>query len=35
MSSPVSEIPARGGNITSVPSLITEERKGLTKKEIA
>ena len=40
MSSPVTEIPARGGNITSVPSPAnvgngTEERKGLTKKEIA
>jgi 2-oxoglutarate/2-oxoacid ferredoxin oxidoreductase subunit beta len=35
MSSTVTEIPARGGNITGVPSLITEERKGLTKKEIA
>src|ERR1700753_1043040 len=34
MSSSVTEIPARGGNITSVPSP-TEERKGLTKKEIA
>src|SRR5918994_6920613 len=31
------EIPVRGGNITSVatPALPTDERKGLTKKEIA
>ncbi len=35
MSSSITEIPARGGNITSVPTVITEERKGLTKKEIA
>jgi 2-oxoglutarate ferredoxin oxidoreductase subunit beta len=40
MSSSITEIPARGGNITSVPSPATngngvEERKGLTKKEIA
>jgi 2-oxoglutarate ferredoxin oxidoreductase subunit beta len=34
MSSPVSEIPARGGNITVAP-LPDSERKGLTKKEIA
>ena len=36
MSSTITEIPARGGNITSVPSPATnEERKGLTKKELA
>ena len=35
MSSSLTEIPARGGNITSVPALPTEERKGLTKKEMA
>src|SRR5882757_5857058 len=35
MSSSQIEIPARGGNITSVPAPTTEERKGLTKKEIA
>src|SRR6185503_1721881 len=35
MSSTVTEIPARGGNITAVPSLPETERKGLTKKEIS
>jgi 2-oxoglutarate ferredoxin oxidoreductase subunit beta len=35
MSSSVTEIPARGGNITSVTSPATDERKGLTKKDIA
>jgi 2-oxoglutarate ferredoxin oxidoreductase subunit beta len=35
MSSSVTEIPARGGNITSVSTPATEERKGLTKKDIA
>ena len=35
MSSTTTEIPARGGNLTGVPAVITEERKGLTKKEIA
>jgi len=34
MSSSVTDIPARGGNIT-VPSLPDTERKGLTKKEIS
>src|SRR5215468_5362704 len=35
MSSPTSEIPARGGDITSVsPITTTDARKGLTKKEI-
>jgi 2-oxoglutarate ferredoxin oxidoreductase subunit beta len=34
MSSPLTEIPARGGNITAVPA-VTEDRKGLTKKELA
>src|SRR3989442_11432184 len=34
MSSPVSEIPARGGSITVAP-LPDTERKGLTKKEIS
>ena len=35
MSSSITEIPARGGNITAVPAPATGERKGLTKKEIA
>ena len=38
MSTPTTDIPARAGNITSVPAPLlpgTEERKGLTKKEIA
>src|SRR6266508_4415372 len=35
MSPSVTDIPARGGNITAVPSLPDTERKGLTKKEIA
>jgi 2-oxoglutarate ferredoxin oxidoreductase subunit beta len=35
MSSSITEIPARGGNITSVPPVLPVERKGLTKKEIA
>ncbi len=37
MSSFLTEIPARGGNLTAVPATTpaTEERKGLTKKEIA
>jgi len=35
MSSSVTDIPARGGNITAVPSLPDPERKGLTKKEIS
>jgi len=36
MSSTIAEIPARGGNITSVPApASTDERKGLTKKELA
>jgi len=34
MSSPLTDIPARGGNIVAVPGADTE-RKGLTKKEIA
>jgi len=34
MSSPITDIPARGGNIVAV-NAPTEERKGLTKKEIA
>src|SRR5436305_1656082 len=34
MSSPITEIPARGGNITTVP-LPTTDRKPLTKKEIS
>ncbi len=34
MSSSLTDIPARGGNITSVP-LPDSERKGLTKKEIS
>ena len=35
MSSSLTEIPARGGNITSVAPLPDSERKGLTKKEIS
>jgi 2-oxoglutarate ferredoxin oxidoreductase subunit beta len=35
MSSSLTDIPARGGNITSVSAPVGEERKGLTKKEIA
>jgi len=35
MSSTVTEIPARGGNITSVTPPAADERKGLTKKDIA
>ena len=35
MSSSITEIPARGGNIAVVPTPATGERKGLTKKEIA
>jgi 2-oxoglutarate ferredoxin oxidoreductase subunit beta len=35
MSSSLTDIPARGGNITSVNAPVAEERKGLTKKEIA
>ena len=35
MSSSITEIPARGGNITAVPASTNGERKGLTKKEIA
>ena len=35
MSSPLSPIPVRDGNITSVMPPSSEERKGLTKKEIA
>jgi hypothetical protein len=35
MSSSVTDIPARGGSITAVPSLPDPERKGLTKKEIS
>ena len=35
MSSLITDIPARGGNITSVPPTAELERKGLTKKEIA
>src|ERR1700742_1287394 len=37
MSSPITDIPARGGNIVAVnaPALPDTERKGLTKKEIA
>src|ERR1700723_652356 len=33
--SSITEIAPRGGNITSVPSSLTEDRKGLTKKELA
>src|SRR3974390_3812505 len=35
MSSPITEIPARGGNIVAVNAPADTERKGLTKKEIA
>ena len=35
MSSSLTDIPVRGGNITAVPANSTLERKGLTKKEIA
>ncbi len=38
MSTPTTDIPARTGNITSVPALAVpgaDERKGLTKKELA
>src|SRR5258708_39611002 len=35
MSSSLTEIPARGGNITSVSAPSLEERKPLTKKEIS
>src|SRR5437879_2812264 len=35
MSSPVTDLPARGGNITAVPPLPDSERKPLTKKEIS
>jgi 2-oxoglutarate ferredoxin oxidoreductase subunit beta len=35
MSSTVTDISARGGNITVVPSIPDTERKGLTKKEIS
>ena len=37
MSSPITDIPVRGGNLTVVPSapVVSTERKGLTKKEIA
>ena len=35
MSSTITAVPARGGNITSVTGQVGEERKGLTKKEIA
>src|SRR2546427_2141567 len=35
MSSSVTDIPARGGNITAVSSLPDTERKGPTKKEIS
>src|SRR3989441_8156418 len=35
MSSPVTDIPVRGGNITAVPLLPDSERKPLTKKELA
>jgi 2-oxoglutarate ferredoxin oxidoreductase subunit beta len=35
MSSPLSPIPVRDGNITSVMPPSSEERKGLTKKEIS
>ena len=37
MSSTLTDIPVRGGNITSVPSIapVTGERKGLSKKDIA
>jgi 2-oxoglutarate ferredoxin oxidoreductase subunit beta len=35
MSSTITEIPPRGGNITSVTTPSADERKGLTKKDIA
>src|SRR2546428_8046827 len=35
MSSPVTDIPVRGGNITAVPLLPDSERKPLTKKEMS
>ena len=35
MSSSVTDIPVRGGNISAVPPLPDTERKGLTKKEIS
>src|SRR3954466_13076805 len=35
MSSPITDIPARGGNILAVNAPAETERKGLTKKEIA
>jgi 2-oxoglutarate/2-oxoacid ferredoxin oxidoreductase subunit beta len=35
MSSPITDIPARGGNILAVNAPADAERKGLTKKEIA
>lgn len=35
MSSSLTEVPARSGNITSVAPLPDSERKGLTKKEIS
>jgi 2-oxoglutarate ferredoxin oxidoreductase subunit beta len=35
MSSTITDIPARGGNITSVTSPVSNERPGLTKKDIA
>ena len=35
MSSPTTDIPARGGNIVAVNAPADTERKGLTKKEIA
>ncbi len=35
MSSSLTDIPVRGGNITAVPANSPLERKGLTKKEIA
>jgi 2-oxoglutarate/2-oxoacid ferredoxin oxidoreductase subunit beta len=35
MSSPITDIPARGGNIVAVNAPADTERKGLTKKEIA
>ncbi|HKQ39843.1 MAG TPA: 2-oxoacid:ferredoxin oxidoreductase subunit beta, partial [Verrucomicrobiae bacterium] len=36
MSLPVTEAPARVGNITALPAApVVDERKGLTKKELA
>src|SRR5438128_10558568 len=35
MSSPVTDIPVRGGNITAVPPLPDSERAPLTKKEMS